>query len=111
MAPTIRSTDTAFGVTLYRNNLNHLINYIDAGFPATEDDLNALLAQYGIPPTFGALPGIETFIYTNVDQAYTQGINLKGSVLLNRNFKVDGFYAYLDPYDVTDRQTLTRSQP
>ncbi|MEI9979994.1 MAG: TonB-dependent receptor [Edaphobacter sp.] len=94
------------GVTLYRNNLNHLINYIDAGFPPDEAALDALLAQYGIPPTFGALPGIETFIYTNVDQAYTQGVNLKGSVLLSRNLKVDGFYAYVDPYSVTDKQTL-----
>ena len=97
----------SFGLTLYRNNLNHLINYIDAGFPPTEADLDALLAQYGIPPSFGALPGLETFIYTNVDQAYTQGVNLRGSVLLNHNLRVDGFYAYLDPYDVTDRQTLT----
>jgi outer membrane receptor for ferrienterochelin and colicins len=99
----------SFGVTLYRNNLNHLINYIDAGFPPDEAALAALLAEYGVPPTFGALPGIETFIYTNVDQAYTQGINLKGSVLLNRNLRVDGFYAYVDPYDVTDKQTLTET--
>lgn len=94
------------GVTLYRNNLNRLINYIDAGFPPDEAALDALLAQYGIPPAFGALPGIETFLYTNVDQAYTQGFNLNGSILLNRNLKVDGFYAYVDPYSVTDKQTL-----
>jgi outer membrane receptor for ferrienterochelin and colicins len=94
------------GVTLYRNNLNRLINYIDAGFPPDQAALEALLAEYGIPPTFGALPGLETFIYTNVDQAYTQGVNLKASVLLNRNLKVDGFYAYVDPYSVTDKQTL-----
>jgi outer membrane receptor for ferrienterochelin and colicins len=95
------------GITLYRNNLNHLINYIDAGFPPDEAALDALLARYGIPPTFGALPGLETFIYTNVDQAYTEGVNLKGSVLLSPNLKVDGFYAYVDPYSVTDKQTLT----
>ncbi len=97
------------GVTLYRNNLNHLINYIFAGIPMTKADLEALLAQYGIPPSFGATgyPGLQTFVYTNVDQAYTQGVNLKGSVLLNRNLRVDGSYAYLDPYDVTDKQTLT----
>lgn len=95
------------GVTLYRNNLNHLINYILAGIPLNEADLEALLAQYGVPFTFGAQPGLMTFIYTNVDQAYTQGINLKGSVLLNRNLRVDASYAYLDPYDVTDKQTLT----
>ncbi len=97
----------SFGATLYRNNLNHLINYIFAGVPMDEAQLQAILAQYGIPDSFGAEPGLETFVYTNVDQAYTQGINLKGSVLLNHNLRVDGFYAYLDPYDVTDKQTLT----
>jgi outer membrane receptor for ferrienterochelin and colicins len=94
------------GITLYRNNLNHLINYVFAGAPDTEDELEALLAQYGIPATFGAEPGLYTYLYTNVDQAYTQGINLKGSTLLSRNLRVDGFYAYLDPHDVTDKQTL-----
>lgn len=85
-------------VTLYRNNLNHLIDYLDAGFPMTEAELQALLAQYGIPPTFGAIPFVETFVYTNIDRAHTQGLNLKGSVLLIWNLKVDGFYAYVDPY-------------
>jgi outer membrane receptor for ferrienterochelin and colicins len=97
----------SLGATLYRNNLNHLINYIFAGIPMDEAELEALLAEYGVPASFGAEPGLMTFVYTNVDQAYTQGINLKGSVLLNRNLRVDGFYAYLDPYDVTDKQTLT----
>ncbi len=97
----------SFGATLYRNNLNHLINYIFAGIPMNEAELQALLAEYGIPLSFGAQPGLMTFVYTNVDQAYTQGVNLKASVLLNRNVRVDGFYAYLDPYDVTDKQTLT----
>jgi outer membrane receptor for ferrienterochelin and colicins len=97
----------SFGATLYRNNLNHLINYVYAGFPTSEADLEALLAQYGIPQSFGAQPFLATYLYTNVDQAYTQGINLKGSVLLSRDLRVDGFYAYLDPYDVTDKQTLT----
>jgi len=95
------------GVALYRNNLNHLINYVYGGFPTSEAALEALLAQYGIPLSFGAEPFLATYLYTNVDQAYTQGINLKGSVLLNRSLRVDGFYAYLDPYDVTDKQTLT----
>ena len=97
----------SFGATLYRNNLNHLINYVYAGFPTSEAALETLLEQYGIPASFGAQPFLATYLYTNVDQAYTQGINLKGSVLLTRDLRVDGFYAYLDPYDVTDKQTLT----
>jgi len=95
------------GVSLYRNNLSHLINYILAGIPMDQAQLDALLAEYGIPPSFGAEPGLLTFVYTNVDQAYTQGINLKGSVLLNHNLRIDSYYAYLDPRDVTDQGEIT----
>ena len=97
----------SFGASLYRNNLNHLINYIYAGTPTDEAQLDALLAEYGIPSSFGAEPGLETFVYVNVNQAYTQGVNLKGSVLLNRNLRVDGSYAYVDPRDVNDKDELT----
>jgi outer membrane receptor for ferrienterochelin and colicins len=97
----------SIGVTLYRNNLNNLINYVFAGFPASEADLDALLTQYGIPSWFGAQPGLATYVYTNVDQAYTQGVNLKGSVLLTHNLRVDAAYAYLDPYDATSHLILT----
>jgi outer membrane receptor for ferrienterochelin and colicins len=97
----------SFGVTLYRNNLNNLINYVFAGFPTSQDDLDAILTQYGIPSWFGAQPFLATYVYTNVDKAYTQGINLKGSVLLTHNLRVDGAYAYLDPYDATSHVILT----
>lgn len=95
-----------FGVTLYRNNLNNLINFIFAGFPAEETDLEALLAQYGVPSSFGGQPGLATYIYNNVDQAYTRGINLKAGVLITRNLRVDGAYGYLDPYDTINHQTV-----
>ncbi len=97
----------SFGITLYRNNLDHLINYVYGGFPTSTASLNALLAQYGIPPNFGALPFLATYLYTNVDKAYTQGVNLRGSVLLRRDLRVDGSYSYLDPYDRVNKQTLT----
>lgn len=101
-----QSNRYSIGLTLYRNNLNHLINYVYAGFPMSEAQLEALLAEYGIPLSFGAEPYLATYVYTNVDQAYTQGIRLQGSVMVNHNLRVDGIYAYLDPYDVTERETL-----
>jgi len=97
----------SIGLTLYRNNLDHLINYVYAGFPTSQAALATLLAKYGIPANFGALPYLATYVYTNVDQAYTQGLNLKGSVLLRRDLRVDAAYSYLDPYDRVDKQTLT----
>lgn len=97
----------SLGLTLYRNNLNHLIDYVYAGTPTDETQLDALLAEYGIPLSFGAEPGLMTFVYTNVNQAYTQGVNLKGSVLVTHDFRVDGFYACLDPRNVTDQDELT----
>ena len=86
--------------------MNNLINFIFAGFPAVDTDLEALLAQYGVPRSFGGQPGLATYIYTNVDQAYTRGINLKAGVLITHNLRVDGAYGYLDPYDAINHQTL-----
>ncbi len=59
----------SIGVSLYRNNLNHLINYVYAGFPQSEEALEAILAKYGVPLSFGAEPFLATYVYTNVDQA------------------------------------------
>lgn len=97
----------SIGLTLYRNNLDHLINYIYGGFPAGQAALETLLAKYGIPSNFGALPSLATYVYANVNQAYTQGLNLKGSILLRHDLRFDAAYSYLDPYDHVNRQTLT----
>ena len=77
------------------------------GFPTSTASLNALLARYGIPSNVGALPFLATYVYTNVDLAYTQGVNLRGSILLRHDLRVDGAYSYLDPYDRVNKQTLT----
>lgn len=96
----------SIGVTLYRNNLNRLINYTFAGFPVSNRQLQAILTQYGVPAYFGAQPFLATYIYTNIDQAYTQGVNLKGSLLLTRRLRLDAAYSYLDPYDKGSHQIL-----
>jgi outer membrane receptor for ferrienterochelin and colicins len=102
-----QSNRFSIGVTLYRNNLNHLINYVFAGFPVSATQLQMLLARYGVPPSFGAQPFLATYIYTNTDKAYTQGVNIRGSIVLTHDLRVDGAYAYLDPYDRVNHQTLT----
>lgn len=95
------------GVSLYRNNLSHLINYVFAGFPTSTARLQTLLAGYGVPSSFGAEPFLATYLYTNVDSAYTQGFNVKASYLVSQKLRIDGSYSYLDPYDVTNHQILT----
>ena len=95
------------GLNLFRNNLNHLIDTFlacdeTAGQDCTGASLNQILQQYGVPPAFqydatGA--AFFTFIYRNVDQAYTQGFNANTEVALLRNLKASGGYTYLEAVD------------
>jgi outer membrane receptor for ferrienterochelin and colicins len=87
------------GVNLYRNNLNHLIDYVFAGFPMSQADLDAILQQYGIPADFSPLLGRATFVYVNLNRVYTQGAEVNSEVAVVRNFKLSGAYTYLDAYD------------
>jgi outer membrane receptor for ferrienterochelin and colicins len=95
------------GLNLFRNNLNHLIDTFlacdeTAGQDCSGASLNQILQQYGVPPTFqydatGA--AFFTFIYRNVDRAYTQGLNATAAVALLRNLKASGGYTYLEAVD------------
>lgn len=95
------------GVNVFRNNLNHLIDTFLAcdetvGQNCSGAALNQILLGYGVPPAFqydatGA--AFFTFIYRNVDRAYTQGMNAQGQVALSRHLKATGSYTYLEAVD------------
>src|SRR5262249_38103806 len=83
------------GLNLFRNNLNHLIDTFlacdeTAGQDCSGTALNQILQQYGVPPAFqydstGA--AFFTFIYRNVNQAYTQGLNVSTEAAVMRNLR------------------------
>jgi outer membrane receptor for ferrienterochelin and colicins len=95
------------GLNLFRNNLNHLIDTFLACDETTGQDcsgasLNQRLQQYGVPPSFqydatGA--AFFTFIYRNVNRAYTQGFNANTQIALTKDVRVLGSYTYLEAVD------------
>ncbi len=47
---------------IYRNDVNHLIDYSFVGMPETADELNAILTQYNIPASFDPVLGRAMFV-------------------------------------------------
>lgn len=87
------------GLNLYRNNLNDLIDTYAIGTPQTQQQLAATLQPYGIPLSFDPLLNRLTFIYLNLNRAYTQGVELNGDVTVTRRIRLQGAYTFLQAVD------------
>lgn len=94
-----RTSRYHLGVSLYRNNVRNLIESVLVGTPTTVDALQALMARYGIPPSFQPLLNRQTFIYQNFNNVYTQGFEVDGSLALTSQLRLQGAYTYLDAVD------------
>jgi outer membrane receptor for ferrienterochelin and colicins len=92
---------------IYRNDVNHLIDYSFVGMPETADELNAILTQYNIPASFDPVLGRAMFVYVNLNRVYTQGVELSGSYALNSQLMFSGAYTYLDAKDKDTGLELT----
>ena len=92
---------------IYRNDVNHLIDYSFVGMPETTEELNAILTQYNIPANFDPVLGRATFLYLNLNRVYTQGVELSGSYALNSELSFSGAYTYLDAKDKDTALDLT----
>jgi len=93
-------------VSLYRNQVRDLIDSFMAGRPATQAQLNQILADYGIPAFFEPLVGRQTFIYLNRGRILTQGFEVDGEYALSRRFRLGGAYTYLQALDRNARLAL-----
>ncbi len=88
------------GVNLYRNDVRNLINSRNLG-TVTLVNVDALLLANGLSPdikpyiTYNRL----LFVYQNLANVYTQGIEIDGGYLLPAGFSVSGAYTYLDAQD------------
>ncbi len=87
------------GVTLFRNDVQNLIDSINAGTPRTAEQLAQILAPYGIPPSFTPLLNRQTFIYQNFGRIFTQGVELNAEQSITRQIRVWAAYTYLDARD------------
>jgi outer membrane receptor for ferrienterochelin and colicins len=94
-----RSRRARFGVNVFRNDVDDLIESVSLGMVVSPAQLTALLIREGLDPTFRPVLGRLLFTYKNVSDAFTQGAELDGEVALTRQFSVGGAYTYLQAED------------
>lgn len=93
-------------IGVFRNNVTDLIDSFNVGFLASPAQLGGFLAEYGIPGDFRPLPGRLTFVYRNLSQIYTQGVEADTQILLPMGFRAGLGYAFLDAINQRDGQRL-----
>jgi outer membrane receptor for ferrienterochelin and colicins len=86
-------------VSLFRNDVRDLIDSRLTGTPRSAAELNGILATYGIPSFFNPLLNRQTFVYVNQARIFTQGVELDGELVLQRNLRVSAGYTYLQALD------------
>lgn len=88
-----------FGATFFRNDIKNLIQTQLLGRPRTPQQLDAILTEFGIESAFS--PGLNrlTYLYRNIDNVYTSGLEGRASVRLAENLVVTSGYTYLDARD------------
>ncbi|MBS1806592.1 MAG: TonB-dependent receptor [Acidobacteria bacterium] len=91
-----RGRRARLGVNVFYNDVENLIDSVSLGFVASSPQLSALSQQYGIDlalfrPALNRL----LFIYQNVAEARTTGVEFDGDVNLTRGFLFGGAYTYL----------------
>lgn len=88
-----------FGATFFRNDIKNLIQTQLLGRPRTQQQLMGILAAFDIPPEFG--PGLNrlTYLYRNLENVFTSGVEGRVQVRLAENLVVTSGYTYLDARD------------
>ncbi len=88
-----------FGSTYFRNDIKNLIQADFVGRPSTPEQLRGLLRAFDIDSSFN--PGLNRlfFLYRNIENVYTTGLEAKVEVNLTRNLIVSSGYTYLDARD------------
>ncbi|HEY8461366.1 MAG TPA: TonB-dependent receptor, partial [Blastocatellia bacterium] len=104
---TSRNRRARFGVHLFRNEVEDLIDSVSLGFISSPQQLQQVAAREGIDlAAFRPALGRLLFLYKNITQAVTQGVEFDGDVLLPSGFSLGGAYAYLNARDDENRLSL-----
>lgn len=103
-----RGRKARLGINVFYNDVENLIDSVSLGFVASSQQLAALSQQYGIDlalfrPALNRL----LFIYQNIAEARTTGVELDGDVNLTRGFYFGGAYTYLSARNLKAQQPLT----
>ena len=86
-------------MTYFRNDIKNLIQTQLVGRPRTPEQLDSILTEFGIGSAFS--PGLNrlTYLYRNIENVYTTGLEGRAQVRLTENLIVTSGYTYLDARD------------
>ena len=88
-----------FAANFFRNDIRELIQAEYIGFPTNPGEMQDLLRTYGIATEFSPALFRAFYLYRNVDNVYTSGVESKLELKLTRNLLISAGYAYLDARD------------
>lgn len=88
-----------FAANFFRNDIQELIQAEYIGFPTNPGEMQGLLRTYGIGTEFSPALFRAFYLYRNVDNVYTSGIESKLELKLTRNLLISTGYTYMDARD------------
>ena len=88
-----------FSATYFRHGIKNLIQTELLGRPRTPEQLGRLLREYSVDSGFS--PGLNRwfYLYRNIENVYTAGVEGKAQLRLTRDLIVSTGYTYLDARD------------
>jgi outer membrane receptor for ferrienterochelin and colicins len=100
-----------FGVNLFHNDVEDLIESVSLGFAATPAQVTEIMTREALDMSFRPVAGRLLLTYKNINNAVTEGVELDGEVAITPSLSVSGGYTYLDARDdVTDLRLTGRSE-
>jgi outer membrane receptor for ferrienterochelin and colicins len=109
---TTRNRRLRLGVNFFHNRIDDLIDSFSLGFVATSQQLNAIAAREGIDLTrFRPALGRLLFIYRNLSNVRTRGLEVDGDANLPYGFNVGGAYTFLSAENRATNQPLAGRHP
>lgn len=100
-----------FGVNVFHNDVRDLISAFNLGVITSQAQLDAVLAADDLEPSSAPVFGRQLFVYKNVQDAVTEGVELDGEVAILKNLSLAGAYTYLEARDDTTDLELTGRHP
>jgi outer membrane receptor for ferrienterochelin and colicins len=88
-----------FGVNLFRNDIDDLIESVSLGFAATPAQVAEILAREGLDPSFRPVSGRLILTYRNINDAVTEGVEFDGEVAITTGLSLAGAYTYMEARD------------
>ncbi len=96
---TARSRRARVGINLFHNGIKDLIEAVNLGFVASPQQLAAILQRENIDQSFQPQLQRLLFLYKNISNVSTRGVELDGDVALPAKLALGAAYTFLDARD------------